>query len=85
MNQILDAQAAGQLRVKSYERTEERQGYRNGYWDKVLKFRVGELGLMVSPARRLRSGNFSTELFARYQRIEQVLFKVNTIVKIEKF
>jgi transposase-like protein len=70
VNQILDAQAAEQLRAKPYERTEERQGYRNGYRDKVLKSRVGELGLMVP---RLRSGHFSTELFARYQRSEQAL------------
>ncbi|MEW6449000.1 MAG: transposase, partial [Bacillota bacterium] len=27
VNQILDAQAAEQLRAKPYERTEERQGY----------------------------------------------------------
>ena len=70
VNQILDAQAAEQLRAKPYERTEERQGYRNGYRDKVLKSRVGELELMVP---RLRSGHFSTELFTRYQRSEQAL------------
>jgi transposase-like protein len=55
---------------QAYERTEERQGYRNGYRDKVLKPRVGELTLMVP---RLRSGHFSTELFERYQRSEQAL------------
>jgi len=62
VNQILDAQATEQLRAKPYERTEERQGYRNGYRDKLLKSRVGELTLMVP---RLRSGHFSTELFER--------------------
>lgn len=65
VNQVLDAQATEQLRAMPYERTEERQGYRNGHRDKVLKSRVGELTLMVS---RLRSGHFSTELFERYQR-----------------
>ncbi len=70
VNQILDAQATEQLRAKPYERTEERQGYRNGYRDKLLKSRVGELTLMVP---RLRSGHFSTELFERYQRSEQAL------------
>lgn len=70
VNQVLDAQATEQLRAKPYERTEERQGYRNGYRDKVLKSRVGELTLMVP---RLRRGHFSTELFERYQRSEQAL------------
>lgn len=70
VNQILEAQAAEQLKAKPYERTEERQGYRNGHRDKVLKSRVGELTLMVP---RLRRGHFSTELFERYQRSEQAL------------
>lgn len=70
VNQVLDAQAAEQLRANPYERTEERQGYRNGYRDRELKSRVGELELQVP---RLRSGRFSTELFERYQRSEQAL------------
>ena len=70
LNQILDAQAAEQLRAKPYERTEERQGYRNGHRDKLIKFRVGELTLMVP---RLWRGHFSMELFERYQRSEQAL------------
>lgn len=70
VNQILNAQAAEQLKAKPYERTEDRQGYRNGHRDKVLKSRVGELALMVP---RLRRGHFSTELFERYQRSEQAL------------
>lgn len=55
VNQILDAQAAEQLKAKPYERTEEHQGYRNGHRDKVLKSRVGELALMLP---RLRRGYF---------------------------
>jgi len=68
VSQIPDAQATEQLEAKPYERTEERQRYRNGYRDKLLKSRVGELTLMVP---RLRSRYFSTELFERYQRSEQ--------------
>jgi len=70
VNQILDAQATEQLRAKPYERTEERQGYRNGYRKRLLKSRVGDLELMVP---RLREGHFSTDLFTRYQRSEQAL------------
>jgi putative transposase len=31
LNQVLDAQATEQLGAAPYERTEDRQGYRNGY------------------------------------------------------
>jgi len=68
LNQILQAQATEQLRAKAYERTEERQGYRNGTYPHRLTTRVGSLILRVP---RLRNGKFSTELFSRYQRSEQ--------------
>jgi putative transposase len=70
LNQVLDAQASEQLGAAPYERTEDRQGYRNGYRPRSLKTRVGRLELQVP---RLRSGSFSTELFERYQRSEQAL------------
>jgi transposase-like protein len=79
VNQILDAQATEQLRAKPYERTEERQGYRNGYRDKLLKSRVGELTLMVP---RLRSGHFATELFELYQRREQELLLAMVVMVV---
>ena len=43
LNQILQAQATEQLRAKAYERTEERQGYRNGTYPHRLTTRVGSL------------------------------------------
>ncbi|GAB6934715.1 IS256 family transposase [Calditerricola yamamurae] len=70
LNQILQAQATEQLRAEPYERTEERQGYRNGTYPHQLTTRVGTLTLRVP---RFRNGKFSTELFARYQRSEQAL------------
>jgi transposase-like protein len=70
LNQVLEAQLAEQLRAERYERTEERQGYRNGYKPRQLTTRVGRLTLRVPQAR---DGSFSTELFARYQRSEQAL------------
>ena len=36
LNQILEAQATEQLRAAPYERTEERQGYRNTKGDTVI-------------------------------------------------
>jgi len=70
LNQILEAQVTEQLKAKPYERTDERQGYRNGHREKPLTTRIGRLVLEVP---RVRSGEFSTEMFARYQRSEQAL------------
>ena len=64
INQILEAQATEQLKAAPYERTEERQVYRNGHLPRLLKSRVGELNLQVA---RVRKGSFSTDLFERYQ------------------
>lgn len=70
LNQVLDAQATDQLKAAPYERTDDRQGYRNGMRDRPLTTRVGRITLRIP---RLRSGAFSTELFSRYQRSEQAL------------
>lgn len=70
LNQVLEAQVREQLQAAPYERTEERQGYRNGYKPRRLTTRVGRLTLRVP---QVREGIFSTELFARYQRSEQAL------------
>lgn len=70
LNQVLAAQVAEQLQAAPYERTPDRQGYRNGYRERELKTRVGKLELTVP---RVRNGTFSTEMFSRYQRSEQAL------------
>lgn len=70
LNQILEAQVGEQLQAEPYERTEKRQGYRNGYREREMVTRVGTITLEVP---LVRNGTFSTELFARYQRSEQAL------------
>jgi transposase-like protein len=70
LNQILAAQASDQLRAEPYQRTEDRQGYRNGYRERALTTRFGSLVLEVP---RIRGGALQTEIFARYQRSEQAL------------
>ncbi len=69
-NQILLAQSTEQLGAEPYERTEGRTAYRNGTRERQLTTRVGTLNLRVP---RHRNGQFSTELFMRYQRSEQAL------------
>ena len=70
LNQVLEAQVSEQIGAARYERNEERQGYRNGVRLRKLTTRVGPLTLRVP---QVRDGEFSTELFARYQRSEQAL------------
>lgn len=70
LNQILDAQATEQIGAERYQRSEERVAYRNGYRPRQLYTRVGPLTLRVP---QLRDGQFSTEIFSRYQRSEQAL------------
>jgi putative transposase len=70
LNQVLNAQVAEHLQATPDERSEQRQGYRNGYKPRQLTTRVGALTLLVP---QVRDGQFSTELFARYQRSEQAL------------
>jgi len=70
VNQVLDAQCTDQLKAKPFERNDERQGYRNGYRTRKLHTRVGTLTLQVP---QTRDGQFSTDIFKRYQRSEQAL------------
>ena len=70
LNQILQAEMADYLGAEPGERTDDRQGYRNGSYQRKLATRVGTLELEVP---RDREGTFQTELFERYQRSEKAL------------
>jgi len=60
-----------------YERTDQRLGYRSGYYSRNLLTRVGTLELRVPQDR---DGRFSTQVFERYQRSEKAL--VSTLVEM---
>ncbi len=68
LNQVLEAQASEAVGAERYERSEGRQGYRNGYRERKLIARIGTLSLRIP---QIREGVFSPELFRRYQRSEQ--------------
>jgi len=68
LNQILEAQVAETLGADRHERSDERQGYRNGHRPRTLYTRVGPVTLQVP---QTREGSFSTDIFKRYQRSEQ--------------
>jgi transposase-like protein len=69
-NAVLNAEAENQIGAGLYERSEERQTYRNGYRTRGLTTRIGSLVLHIP---KLRDGTFSTQLFRRYERSEQAL------------
>jgi putative transposase len=66
----LEAEMTETLGAAKGERTENRLGYRAGYYQRSLITRVGTLELRVPQDR---AGRFSTELFERYQRSEKAL------------
>ena len=70
LNQILQAEMTEHLGAGPEERTDDRQGYRNGSYNRKLTTRVGTLELEVP---RDREGEFQTALFQRYQRSEKAL------------
>lgn len=70
LNQILQAEMTDYLGAAPGERTDDRQGYRNGSYQRQLTTRVGTLELEVP---RDREGEFQTALFQRYQRSEKAL------------
>ncbi len=70
VQELLDVEFSEFMAVEPYERSEDRQGYRNGYCQRDLFSRVGRLTLRVP---RDREGRFSTQLFERYQRSEKAL------------
>lgn len=70
LHQFLQAMLTETIGAGKYERNDERQAYRNGSRERTLKTRIGTITLDVP---RLRNGEFSHELFHRYQRSEQAL------------
>lgn len=57
MNEAMKLERSKFLGAGPFERTEDRRGYANGYKDKTLRSRLGELGLRIPRAleRGLRS------------------------------
>jgi len=70
LNQLLEKEMTEHLNADKYERAKDRSGHRNGYRKRNLHTRVGTLELRVP---RDREGNFSTEIFEKYQRSEKAL------------
>lgn len=70
LNSIMEKERDEYINALSYERSEDRRGYRNGYYERELITGTGTLKLKVP---RTRDGEFSTSIFEKYQRCEQAL------------
>lgn len=58
------------LETEKHERSDSRNGYRNGTYERHLTTKVGSILLKVP---RDRDGNFSPELFDKYSRVDKAL------------
>jgi len=67
---ILEVETEECLQAGKHERTDQRVGYRSGYYRRRLITRVGTILLRVPQDR---SGHFSPQVFAQYQRSKKVL------------
>ena len=70
LQRLLDQEFTDFLGAVPYERSDQRRGYRNGSYVRTVYTRVGAIELQVP---RDRKGEFSTTLFARYNRAEKAL------------
>ncbi|TAN35172.1 IS256 family transposase [Patescibacteria group bacterium] len=70
LQELLELEFSQFLGAERYERSEQRQGYRNGHRQRQLHTRVGTLTLQIP---RDREGCFCPALFSHYQRSEQAL------------
>jgi putative transposase len=68
--EVIEAEIGQYLGAGPWERTESRNGWRNGYKDRTIKTRIGELHFQVPQSR---DGKFAPEIFERYQRSEKAL------------
>jgi putative transposase len=76
LNLVMQLEAAQQVGAKPYQRIESRKAHRNGYKERSLKTRVGELKLDKPQFREI---SFETKVFDRYSRVEKAL--INAVIE----
>lgn len=67
LNELLDQEAAELTNAGRYERTEDRQGYRSGHYERNLTTTSGEVKLKMP---KLKGVAFETAIIERYRRRE---------------
>lgn len=67
MNELLEKEAQELTNAERYERTEERQGYRSGHYERNLTTTSGDVRLKMP---KLKGVTFETAIIDRYRRRE---------------
>lgn len=70
LNAYMEAERDKHVQAERSEQNDTRQDYRNGYYEREYMLPMGRIKLRVP---RTRSGEFSTEVFEKYQRMDQAL------------
>ena len=73
LNGLLEEEAEKLTQAARHERSEERQGYRSGYYSRNLTTTSGDVKLQV---RRLKGSSFETAIIERYRRRESSVEEV---------
>jgi len=76
LNDVMNEEVTQQAGVPRYARSSTRRAHRNGYRQRSLKTRFGELSLLKP---QLREVPFETKVFEKYARTEKAL--VNAIIE----
>ncbi len=76
LNMVMQLEAIQQSGAETYERNDERTGYKNGYKKRSLKTRVGEISLNKP---QFREKAFNSRIFDKYSRVERAL--INAIAE----
>ncbi len=78
LNLVMQLEAMEQIDAEPYERVESRKAHRNGYEERSLKTRVGELKLKKPQFREI---SFETKVFGKYSRVEKALIIVFSAIR----
>ena len=73
LQQLIELEVAAVIGADRHERTEERQGYRNGYRQRSLTTQVGDIDLLIP---KLRAGSFLPSILEPRRRVDQALYAV---------
>ena len=76
LNLVMQLEAIEQIDAEPYQRVDSRKAHRNGYKDRSLKTRVGELKLKKPQFREI---SFESKVFDRYSRVEKAL--INAVIE----
>ena len=76
LNLVMQLEALQQSGAEPYQRIESRNAHRNGYKERSLKTRIGDIKLRKP---QFREYPFETKVFDRYSRVEKAL--INAVIE----